>query len=380
MKNASSLFLNQQPWDEEFIFTDGDLFFTDVLQSIQNAKRSIDVETYIFNRDQIGKDVLDALVQATSKGVQVRLLIDGIGCYDWTARDVQDLKEKGLSIRVFHPLPWHQSTSLSLQKFVKNFSKLKRRNHRKCIIIDNQLAYCGSINITGNHCRSVMKEQAWRDTAVRLKGYGLVDLQSEFDWIWNISEPNLVSETPNEKINTSIVRANSSYQRRHWLFKDLFQRIIHAKKRVWIMTPYFVPRISFIYALRMATLHNVDVRILLPNKSDIGPLRRLAHTFYSKLLKHKIRIFEYQPSTLHGKVYLIDDWVTVGSTNLNYRSMVYDYELDVVLSKPDSLATIQQQFEQDFQKSEEIKAIKWRNRSLWERLLETLVLPFKNWS
>ena len=365
-------------WSEETLFTDGDAFFEDVLDSIQAAQRSIDLETYIFNKDRIGTKILNALIQATARGIEVRILMDGVGCFDWTPNEVMELRQKGPSVKIFHPLPWYQADTP--EKFIKSWEKLERRDHRKCIIIDQQVAFCGSANITEVHCKSIMGEEAFRDICVKVQGPDMTLLQKEFDWMWDTASPLAKHTPPNTMDESCLVRANSSMESRSWLFKDLFHRITHAKERVWIMTPYFVPRLNLLYALRLARRNGVDVRLLLPSKSDIGQLRRLAHTFYSTLLKNKIRIFEYQATTLHAKVCLIDNWATVGSANFNHRSFIYDYELNVVLCKPETLEEIKQQFLNDFQRSEEIHAKKWNTRSLFDRCLETMVLPFKNWS
>lgn len=365
-------------WSEEILFTDGDLFFEDVLQSINAAKQSVDLEVYIFNKDKVGTKILNGLIQAAARGIEVRILLDGVGCYDWTPEEIGEIRAKKVSIKIFHPLPWYQADSA--EKFVKSWEKIDRRNHRKCIIIDHETAYCGSANITDVHCRSTAGMEAFRDTCVKVNGEGIEQIQKEFDWIWKMASPLAKVKPPKVPTELSLVRANSSMAARKWLFKDLFRRITSAQDHVWIMTPYFVPRLSLLYALRTATRNGVDVRILVPRKSDIGPLRRIAHTFYSTLLKHKIRIFEYKASTLHGKIILIDNWVSLGSANFNHRSHIYDYELNLVLTHPKTLTDIRQQFIADFKQSEEINAAKWNSRSIFDRFMESLVLPFKNWS
>ncbi len=365
-------------WSEEILFTDGDLFFEDVLKSIDSAKQSIDLETYIFNKDKIGTKILNGLIQAAARGIQVRILLDGVGCYDWTPDEIMAIRAQDVCIKIFHPLPWYQSDSP--EKFIKSWEKLERRAHRKCIIIDQETAYCGSANITQVHCRSAVGNEAFRDTCVRVKGKSIQMIQKEFNWIWSMASPLAKTKPPKAPNESSLVRANSSMKARKWLFKDLFSRITTAQDKVWIMTPYFVPRLSLLYALRAATRNGVDVRILVPRKSDIGPLRRIAHSFYSTLLKHKVRIFEYKASTLHGKIILIDDWVSIGSANFNHRSHIYDYELNVVLKKSQSIDEVTEQFLMDFKQSEEINAAKWNSRSIFDRFMEGLVLPFKNWS
>lgn len=369
-------------WTEEVIFNDGDSYFADVLRSFYAANHSINVETYIFDRDSLGKQVLKALILAVQRGVKVRLLLDGFGCLEWNAENVQWLRDKGVEVEVFHPLPWYDSPSLahSLAGVAGTWDKVKKRNHRKTIVVDKEIAYCGSLNVTGRHCRSVMGMDAFRDTAVRVRGPGLSALLNEFNWTWKMASYHTKLRPPKLAVKSSIVRANSSHSNRRKLYKDLFHRIMDAKHTVWITTAYFVPRVSLIYALRHAARNNVDIRILLPSKSDIGPFSKLTHNFYETLLKNKIRIFEYQPSTLHAKVCLVDDWLTVGSTNLNYRSLVFDYELDVVLSNPESIAAIKDQFKNDLKKSIEVNASKWHERAISDKIVEKILLPFKGWS
>lgn len=348
-------------WTEELVYHDGARFFSDLCQAIDSARRSIEMESYIFDRDALGMRVLNHLAAAARRGVQVRLLLDGFGCSGWTYSDLNEVRSQGVDARMYHPLPWQNYPGrvwryLTPQRLFRGLGKLNRRNHRKTCVIDGGLAFAGGMNVSARHLE-------WRDTSVRVRGEGSLELTRAFELAWK-----------NIHGQRDLLR-----KERKRAYHRLLERILGAERRVWITNPYFVPDLLLIRGLRYVAWTGRDVRVLLPRRSDVWGIQWAIQAFYWILLSSKVRIFEYEPAILHAKILLIDDWASVGSTNLNQRSLVHDLEADIVLSQPGSVQSVEQRFLSDLARSREIEASHWERRPIRRRFFESLALVFRRW-
>jgi cardiolipin synthase len=371
----------------ETIFTDGVNYFNSLIQEINEAQRFIELETYIFQNDILGQQIIQALIEAAKRGVKIRILVDGAGSSNWGGTTAKLLEDAHIETRIFHPLPWRLSqwgrTSIRSPFFLKVmyfFSKINKRNHRKVCIIDRKTAYIGSFNISKCHLTKEQGGDGWRDTAVRLKDIDSNYLLDAFDAAWD--SHNLQERFHNifQHVNiNSPIRLNYTRHHRRLLYKNLLRRIARCKHRIWITNAYFVPDNFLLKKLIDRADAGVDVRILLPQKSDVFIMPWASATFYECLLKSGVRIFEYIPSMLHAKTFILDDWVMLGSSNLNYRSLLHDLEIDVVLSSVEAKKTIEQQFLQDLTQSREIHWIEWNKRSSWRKIIGRLILYIKFW-
>lgn len=381
-------------WEEEVLFDDGDQYFEALKKQIDAAKRSIRMEVYIFRMDQIGRSVLDSLSHAVGRGVRVQLLVDGFGSLNWNRHTIGTLKAVGIEARIYHPLPWqisrdnpHLARKLRPWSFL--WRSLNRRNHRKTTLIDEQIALVGGINISSVHSKKIQGARAWRDTGVLVKGPEVRFLQDAFDdawvrhlpikgpiqnWMAHTGDPN-----PRRQLVPKWVRLNHRRSRRNFLSQELNHRILFAQERVWITTPYFVPSLGFLKALRQAALRGVSVQILLPGQNDILFMRWVARAYYRILTPVKIAIFEYLPATLHAKVVLVDNWATVGSTNQNTRSLIHDLEVDLVLCRQENIRRIAEQFKEDLLNSQAMSQTKNSLLVRIEAVLGRILLKLKHW-
>ena len=365
-------------WHEERLFFDGDEYFNDIIEGIGRAQSTIELETYIFSVDPLGRRIEAALAEAAHRGVRVRLLVDGIGAVSWIDRQSEILTSSPAQVRVYHPV--------LIAGFFKNrrrgtlFSRLNRRDHRKVCLVDENVAWVGSLNVSGSHCRSVYGHHAWRDTGVRIRGEALCDLLSAFNNAWARSNTpdgkrrwresfQVSSFGSRERQKSSLVRLNYTQRLRRRNSFQLRTRLQSARHRIWITTAYFAPSPSLVLRLTNAAKRGVDVRVLVPRKSDIFFMPWVTTTHYAPLLVEKVRIFEYLPRFLHAKSIIVDDWVTVGTTNLNQRSLLYDFEVDIVLKNTDALRLIDSQFLKDLEQSEEVKVAPGGWASLLGRLI-----------
>ena len=371
----------------EALFLDGNSYFQALIQDIAAAQTSVELETYIFQNDYLGKRVAAALLSAKQRGADVKVLVDGVGSSHWGGSLTKQLEAAGIKTHVFHPFPWQLwqwgravVRLPALMKIIYFMLKMNRRNHRKVCIIDQKIAYVGSANIDQCHLAKEDGGQGWRDTGVRLLDAPLNDLQTAFDAAWNhVPIQERIQGIFQPVDVNSIFRLNNTRHRRRVLYKNLLRRVAKCKKRVWITNAYFVPDNFLLRKLNDLARKNVDVRIVLPQKSDIFLMPWASASFYENLLKSGVRIFEFTPSMLHAKTLILDDWFIVGSSNLNHRSLLHDLEVDVTIRSHEAKQLLEQQFLADLAQATEITLQDWRARTRWQKLIGRLVLYIKYW-
>ncbi len=349
-------------WDEETLFFGGDEFFEALIARIAAAERSVHLESYIFQGDEIGQKVFLALSDAAARGVQVRIIIDGIGSPTWRSVFGARAQAAGVSFRVFHELPWERLLRGRIpgarrERVWRLFAKLNNRNHRKVCIIDEHEAFVGSVNISGVHSARIKGDAAWRDTAAWVKGKDTVVLARSFDSTWSGRFRRLMkggSLSRFRAAHSSLVLLNNRSRDRRRNYRSLIARIRRAKKRIFITNAYFVPHRSLLKALAQASLSGVDVRLIVPKRSDIFFIPIVTAALREGMLEAGVKVFEYVPAMLHAKSIVIDDWCVVGSSNLNHRSLLHDLEADVVLVNEESEQKLVSQFYRDMESADPI--------------------------
>lgn len=375
-------------WKREQVFHDGDKYFNTLSASLTLAQKTIDLETYIFTRKKLGIRILNILQKKASQGVKVRLLLDGVGCSEWDAHSIQELNNKGVQTKIYHPMIWmlfYEKNQFrfpgvyQIREVLRAIWSLNRRNHRKVCIIDGKLAFAGGMNVSDVYLTETSGNHAWRDSGVCFEGSDVRLLVQAFDAVWKKSRKRKRWFNPIQNLLRKHVRLNDTLTKRRSYHRDLVVRILESKKRIWITTPYLVPEISFIRALRYASRSGVDTRLIVPKKNDV-PFMTLANSaFYSILLESGVQIYEYVPRILHAKVMLIDEWSIIGSSNRNHRSLIHDLEVDIVLSHLESLHSVEAQFKKDLELSQQVTVEKWRKRSWLNSILGRALLIFKYW-
>lgn len=377
-------------WEEEHLYFDGDAFFDALEKGINEAHHTIDLESYIFENDNLGRRVTKLLTCAAKRGIAVRIIVDGLGSLNWEGSFGAPCRQAGIPFKVFHKIglgrfkegAWSVLRLRGLRHFLL---KLNSRNHRKVCIIDGHLSWLGSMNITDAHLRSQQGEKAWRDTGVMVRGSSVDELVWAFERVWMprrkrlatlLQKRHLIFLRP--KIHPeALVRLNTTRGLRRGNYRELLRRIRRASRRIWITNSYFVPHGSLLRALENAAARGVDVRILVPHNSDHFFMPWVTSSFYYGLLKRGVRIFEYLPTILHAKTLAIDEWCIVGSSNLNHRSLLHDLEADVRLTNPHSLQTMEQNFLKDLAHSEEVRFDVWQRRNPVIKVLGRIVLAFR---
>jgi cardiolipin synthase len=383
-------------WHKEQLFIDGDAYFSALFSAIERASESIYLESYIFEWDALGQRMVDALLDARERGVDVRVLVDGVGSASFVGKALRWAHERGLNCRVHHPLPWHIiprfafGRGLAPKTLIKIFSYANRRNHRKMIVIDGSHAFVGSLNISAVHCESLWGARAWHDLGVRIDGSACEDLRLSFLKLWNkswrMSGRGGVLRPPlpfvvNSRVSIPeidwIVR-NDGRALRHRALSLRLKTIRQAERRVWIATAYFVPASQLLRALMAAARRGVDVRILLPRMSDVDFMPWISRSFYESLIKYGVKVYEFSPRILHAKAMISDDICWIGSSNLNHRSVLHDFELDVLLTSKAVVSKLEESFRSDFVNALQIDKLSISSQPKLKQIVVSVLLYFRH--
>lgn len=314
------------------IYENSDKFLAQILADIESATLSVDIEYYMIASDRAGAALFHSLKLACTRGVKVRLLIDGWGSHEHLPIIIDWCHQIGIEFSVYNPVLWRHEAMPSLG----DLFKVNQRTHRKLIIVDKKIAYGGSVNLSREHFKSFSGDHAWLDLGIRLIGPEVTDLCQVFEASWEAQTDEGVQECTLAGLPRfdSRVRANQTKRRRYRLSQDLVRKIERATSEVIIVNPYFVPPLRLRLALKRAALRGVTVTILLPAKSDLKLFTWFNFFGVRELARYGVRFFEYQATILHAKLTIIDDFYMIGSSNWNTRSYYHDRELDFVITEP----------------------------------------------
>jgi len=357
-----------QHWANEELIVEGDAWLQALEQAIAAAHRRISIEMYIFAPDETGIRILDALLQAGQRGVQVQVVIDGAGSSSLIWERLASLHKSAVAVRVFHPLPTQVLSPMfgrgaGLLGFLRMTPVLNRRNHRKVVIIDEAIAFVGSFNLINSVSQQISGSDYWREAGARVAGPAIAALVTAFEHSWahawhfddrGLRRRNLWPRRLPAGPPAGLVRLNHRLRARLSLWRDLIRRIQRAKGRVWIAAAYFVPPRRLIRALTRAAQRGCDVRILMSRRSDISFMPWVAATYWQSLVPKGVQVHLFEPGIIHAKVSLIDRWLCVGSSNLNMRSLLHDLEADVVLTRSESITRMEQTFAESFAQSTQV--------------------------
>ncbi len=377
-------------WEQVQLYFSGDEYFRDLIQAIGQARQEIIVESYIFDMDPIGLRVLEALRAAHERGVRVQILVDGVGSFNWVLSLQEYCQKHHLMFRIYHPLPIRMSflrkiSWRSLRRILFLLKKANKRNHRKVILLDREKAFLGSLNISQVHTKEFLGARAWRDTGIQVSGGPLAHLRRACIDAWvtaRMEKLNLrhrLIRFRNRQKADQILRLNSSMHWRYALLRDLNRRMNMATNRILITNAYFVPRRSVLRSLIKAAQRGVYVGLCLPAQTDVLPVRWASRSLYNRLLRAGVKIYEYQPSILHAKTLIVDDWATVGSHNLNHRSLTHDLEVEAVLEYKDRIEKLKEQWDADIRQSQEITTADLGRMTWVDRSMARLAYWFRYW-
>lgn len=346
--------------------------FEALFNSLEGANHHIHLSYYIFNDDEIGADVLKILTRKVAEGVEVRVLLDGVGSIKVSGSFIRSMREAGIQAEWFFPIRFPYITS-----------KLNLRYHRKIVVVDGRTGFMGGLNIGDEYLSRDSKLGFWRDTHLKLEGEAVHTLQSIFlnDWHFvtrkefkgdsYFPQTNISSNLPIQILASGPDSNNSS------ILVSFFSMITMAKQSVSIETPYFIPDESLIMALKTAALSGLDVRIIVQGIPEHKLTYWAMNSYFQELLQVGVKIFKYMKGTLHAKVLLIDDRLaSVGSANMDLRSFLLDFEICNIIYDQSITEHLKQDFELDLKESNEVILKEFQDRSGLERSKESIARLF----
>jgi cardiolipin synthase A/B len=356
---------------DQQLFFEGDDLYESMLRDIDQARRRVWMESYIFAADRTGRRFADALVRSAERGLDTRLHVDAAGSLFVLPRRVRaDLRAHGVQLREFHRWSWRDPW------------RYNRRNHCKLLILDDCRVYLGGFNIQDNSSRTCFGEQRWRDTHVRLDSEDLARQAVQlFETFWTRRVPrHLRWSRPPDLFRGDSLVSNRFPRHRHALRRLFSHGLRRARHRVWLTTPYFTPDRRTRWQLRAAARRGVDVRLLLPAVSDHLFVQLAARHIYRRLLLEGLRIFEYSPRVLHAKTVVVDGtWASIGTANVDHRSFFHNYEINFVTDNGDICGVLEEQFEVDLGDSVEITMEDVHRMGWWSWLGGHIAWRLRRW-
>lgn len=338
--------------------------------AIDDAKDHVHVQFYIIQPDETGRGLLELLVAKARAGVEVRVLCDGLGSFSLPDDFWEPLRAAGGKAAVFAPVRF--------APLIRTRDHVNFRNHRKVLVVDGRVGLTGGINIGREYLGLDPDIGEWRDTHVRIEGPAVLGMQQTFAEDWLVSTEELLDgeryfpEPTEPPAGGATVQVIGSGPDRPWaIIHHLhFLAIAQSQRRVWITTPYFVPDRVLQTALVTAALRGVDVRLLLPRRSDNRLVDWASRYYYAELLEAGVRIYEYRAGFLHAKTMVVDDWfATVGSSNMDIRSFQLNYEINAFVYDEAATKALMEQFAADLALAEPVEATWAAELSYARRLL-----------
>lgn len=364
--------------NEVLLHRDGAEAYPAMLDAIHAAREQILLEMYWFDSDRAGRRFAEALGAAAARGVEVAILYDAVGSIGADPAMFSELRRAGAHVVEFGPVaPWRRRFRLE---------RLTRRDHRKILVVDGELGFTGGCNIADAWLSLEEGGRAWRDDMVSVRGPAARGLMLSVLGIWRRtggvpllrirkSEPVLDGA---RGMRVNVLGEASFLRAQREISRAYLRELYHAKERAWIRNAYFLPDSSVRRALGRAARRGVDVRVLMPAESDVELVRHASRANWGYLLRHGVRLYEFESRILHAKSAVIDGrWSTIGTFNLDYLSLRSNLEINVSVDDEAFGATMEGSFLRDLEESREIDRTAFRYRSLGERLLELVAYRFR---
>lgn len=357
------------------IFQNGQQAFDSIIESLYSATSSIHIEFYIINDDKIGNRIKNILITKAKEGVKVRLIYDDVGSWSLPKKYINELHEAGVEVYPFMEV-----------KFPLLTSKVNYRNHRKIVVVDGMVAYLGGMNIADRYIEGSRRLGQWHDTLLRIEGEAVHSLQVIFLLDWYFVTGDIVNNRtlyfPEIKVtNYHPLQIVTSGPDSDWasIMQVFFHAITRATHHIYISSPYFIPNESILTALKTAALSGVDVRIILPGKSDSTVVYWSSLSFVSELLDAGIKVYLFQNGFDHSKLIMIDSaFSSVGSANMDIRSFEDNFEVAAIIYDEQITKTLESSFMDKLIQCQIITPENWGKRPLkhsYKEALARLISP-----
>ena len=356
------------------VLTNGPSFYPAELDALRNASQSVNIEAYIFQRGKIADQYLATLTKRARARIRVNLVLDAFGSAGTTKRYLAPLLEAGGKVGWYNGPRWHR------------LMHMDNRTHRELMIVDGQIGFIGGAGIADQWYSGTKGNPRWRDSAVRIEGEAVCNLQATFaeNWLAVSGEvltgdayfPSIKNEHPLISMVVNSTPTVGGGTRARILFQLL---LASARESISITTPYFLPDKSLMKELCLAIERGLRVRILVPGrKSDHLVTRSTSRAGYGELLKAGAEVYEYQPSMIHAKILCVDErWVVVGSTNFDNRSFGINDEVNLAIRDANVAMRFENDLAFDLEQSRKISLKEWEHRPVTERATELMGMVFE---
>ncbi len=359
--------------NEVDVYTSGYDFFPALLAEIAAARHHIHLDVYIFEDDALGHLVADALISKARQGVEVRLIYDDVGCWQVPSSFFEHLREAGIDVHAFMPV-----------KFPAFTSKVNYRNHRKLCVIDGTTAFIGGMNIARRYVQG-RRNRPWRDTHLRIRGGAVYAVQRAFLLDWYFVDRTLITHRKyyppiTTAQNNCLAQVVTSSPIALWpdIMQGYVRILLEARHYVYIETPYFLPTEPILFAMRTAAIAGVDIKLMVPRKSDAKLVEWASTSYLREALEAGITICLYEDGFNHSKLLVCDDMLcTCGSTNVDFRSFENNFESNIFFYDRDMALRFKQIFITDLEHCtliENVADLPHRNfgQRLWESVVRLL--------
>ncbi|TVR72426.1 MAG: cardiolipin synthase [Marinilabiliales bacterium] len=354
------------------ILNNGDQTFASIISELKKAKDHIHLEYYIIDDDGIGNEIRELLIAKSVEGVKVRIIYDDVGCWKLGKKFLGSLKNAGVELYPFMPVRF---------PFLAN--RINYRNHRKIIVIDGNIGFVGGINIADRYIVGSEDIPFWRDTHMKIEGEAVNSLQVVFLIDWYFVSGKIVSNRsyfPKSRIrNRQLVQITASGPDSDWasIMQAYFSAISTARHYIYITVPYFIPNESILTALKTAALSGIDVRIIIPGRSDSVLAYNGTMSYVEELLEAGIRVFAYQKGFVHSKLIMVDDvFASVGTANMDIRSFDDNFEINALVYDEGLCNELKESFLSDIGNCTEIELGIHARRGFRKRFVESFARIF----
>lgn len=352
------------------VFTDADSKLSALERDLLAARSYIHLQYYIFENDATGSRIADILMDKARRGVKVRVLYDHVGSFHVASRFFKRMAGAGVDVRPFFRVA-----------FPTFASRINWRNHRKLVVIDGEIGYVGGMNLADRYRDGGRAFDSWRDTHLRLTGPAVASIQQSFsvDWMFTggplLTEPAGATTERVQGVRCDAQLVTSGPVDKWCNIELLFLRAIgNARRRIYIQTPYFLPTDALLRALQAAAMARVDVRVMMPRRSDSAVLTYASQSYVAESLAAGIKIYFYDAGMLHAKMLMVDDdFCSIGSTNFDFRSFEHNFESNLLIYSPEFNDKMARIFHADAARSTRIRPAAWRRRPLLSRALQSLL-------
>lgn len=364
LSNSNALLTSN---NEVTLLRNGHETFPAIFQAIEQARDHIHLEYYIVENDELGNQLKELLIRKATQGVEVRFIYDDVGSWRLPKKYIRELQAAGVQIDCFMRVRFPMLTS-----------RVNYRNHRKIIVIDGEVGFTGGLNFADRYMHGSQELGLWRDTHLKVTGGAAISLQIIFmaDWYF-VSKEILKGERYFPELSGEdgkLMQVVSSGPDSDWesIGQAYFSAIASARERVFLATPYLIPTSEIIYAMKTAALGGIDIRILLPGRSDAFFPKWGSDSYVEELMEAGVRIFHYKPGFTHSKMMVVDGvFSSVGTANMDFRSLETNFEVNAMIYDEPMAHQVEALFLDDLENSEELLLDEWKQRSRYRKIMES---------